>query len=123
MPNLDRGISLRLDIETLHRVEQVAAKWNETRLKLKAEGRNLLPGLPFEGANVHTAFTVSDVIRKALNCGLRLWDNDEDFIRDWAWQFFESDLKLILAAGYHDPKAATLLRRIARESSLDPDFG
>jgi hypothetical protein len=44
-------------------------------------------------------------------------------IRDWLGPIIKSDLKRILAAGYHDSEAMSLLRRIASESASDPDFG
>ena len=117
MTALDRNISLRLDMDLRHRVEKRCADLNAKRAALLEKRPEFVNGV------APTVFTVSDVIRRALNIGLDILEGDEDAIRDWIGPIIESDLKRILAARYHDSEAMELLRRIASENTPDPDFG
>lgn len=117
MMTLDRNISLRLDVDLRHRVEKRCADLNAKRAALLEKRPEFVNGV------APTVFTVSDVIRRALNIGLAVLEGDEDVIRDWVGPMIESDLKRILAAGCHDSEAMKLLQRIASETAPEPDFG
>lgn len=124
---LEHTQNVRLDTETLHALERLVAKRNEARAQMiKEQDARKGAGRPYriEHEIPKSAFTVSDVIRHAIRIGLSIWEsNNDDEIRDWAGGVIERDVMRILASGYHDTEAMTLLQRIASKSAPDPDFG
>jgi hypothetical protein len=121
MTILNQNFTLRLDVDLKQRVERRCVEMNAQREAYIERGGTERAKVIKELAS--TAFTMSDVIRRALVVGLDVLEGDEDAIRDWAGPMIESDLKRILAAGYHDSEVMKLLRRIASENAPDPDFG
>ena len=121
MTNLNQNFTLRLDVDLKQRVERRCIEMNAQREAYIERGGTERAKVIKEHAP--TAFTMSDVIRRALNIGLAVLEGDEGTIRDWLEPMIESDLRRILAAGYHDLEAMKLLRRIASENAPDPDFG
>jgi hypothetical protein len=109
---LDRTLSIRLDVEQLHAIEQINADIAKSRPK----GWQPEPGKK----NVRSA---SDVARELIRLGLLVHTRDEDFLTDVFNETFGDQLKMILASAVTDQRTLKILKKIAATAKAEPDFG
>jgi len=121
MTNLNQNFTLRLDVDLKQRVERRCVEMNAQREAYIERGGTERAKVIAEHAP--TAFTMSDVIRRALVVGLDVSDGNLEPLEECLGPVIEDRLQRILARASRDKEAAALLRRIASESEPDPDFG
>src|SRR5262245_50472490 len=101
----DHSISVRVSLETLHKLEAKVADAND--------------------ANPSRPHSVSECVRKAIEVAFAVWEKDPVRLWNYCQPFLTEEIERILASGYADKKSCALLERIADKlaKQSEPNFG